>query len=114
MTPSVQSANYADERKCPFCGRPVRGEARQCPFCREAIPVVGPKRQGDPIEGSRKMRRGFLYMLLAGIIYYFAGGYGGWKLPIEVPPLITQYLSLLLFMGGLGMALYGFYLKVRS
>lgn len=107
------SADFSGDRKCPFCGRPIRGAARQCPFCREAIPDVSVRR-GDPEAGSRKFRRGLLYMLLAGIVYYFAGGYSTWKLPIEVPHLIVQYASLGLFLGGMAMALYGFVLKVRS
>ena len=72
------------------------------------------ERRGDPEAGSRKLRRGLLYMLLAGIVYYFAGGYSTFKLPIEVPHLVVQYLSLALFLGGMAMALYGFVLKVRS
>jgi hypothetical protein len=29
-------------------------------------------------------------------------------------PLVTQYLTPLLFLGGLGYALYGLYLKIKS
>jgi len=114
MTPSVQGAAYAGERKCPFCGRPVRGGLTQCPFCREAIPQVGPVSRGNPLEGRRRMRQGLLYMLLALIVYYFGSGRSGLQLPVQVPPLVTQYLTWLLFLGGAGMVVYGYYLKVRG
>jgi hypothetical protein len=35
-------------------------------------------------------------------------------LPAPVAPLVTQYLTPLLFVGGLGMTIYGLYLKVKS
>jgi hypothetical protein len=57
-------------------------------------------------------------MLLAAVIHYFAGGYGApvflIPLPAPVMPLVTQYLTPLLFLGGLGYALYGLYLKIKS
>ena len=47
----------------------------QCPFCREAVPQVhlSPRRGAN---GRQQIRRGLLFMLLAALIYYFAGGYG--------------------------------------
>jgi hypothetical protein len=114
MTPSAQGAAYAGERKCPFCGKPVRGGLTQCPFCREAIPQVGPISRGNPLEGRRKIRQGLLYMLLALIVYYFASGHSRLQLPVQVPPIVAQYLTWLLFLGGAGMVVYGYYLKVRS
>jgi hypothetical protein len=35
-------------------------------------------------------------------------------LPAPVMPLLTQYLTPLLFLGGLGLTIYGFFLKVKS
>ena len=46
-------------------------------------------------------------MLLAAVIHYFAGGYGAMNLPYPINPLVTTYLSPLLFSGGLGLILYG-------
>jgi hypothetical protein len=60
------------------------------------------------------MRRGFLYALLAAIIHFFAAGYSGMNLPIAVPPFVTQVLTPLLFLAGLGMILYGTFLYLRS
>jgi hypothetical protein len=104
----------AGERKCPFCGKPVRSELTQCPFCREALPQVGRISRGGAAEGRRKIRRGLLFMLLALIIYYYLGGYSGWQVPIPVPPLVNHYLTPLLFLGGSGMTLYGLFLMIRS
>lgn len=113
MSPSAQGM-YADDRKCPFCGKPVPGKLNHCPFCREAIPDVKVGSRYSDSEGRQKMRRGLLYMLMAGIIYYFAGGYGAWKSPIPVPAFVNQYFTPLLFFGGMGLALYGLYVRMRS
>jgi hypothetical protein len=52
------------------------------------------------------------------VIHYFAGGYGApiFQIPLPAPvmPLVTQYLTPLLFLGGLGYAVYGLILKARS
>jgi len=61
--------------------------------------------------GSSKMRQGLLYVLLAAIVHYFAGGYSPLKLPLPVGPIVTHYLSPLLFLAGIGLAVFGFYLK---
>lgn len=57
-------------------------------------------------------------MLMGGVIHYFAGGYGApvftIPLPVPVMPILTQYLTPLLFLGGLGFAVYGLFLKARS
>jgi len=36
------------------------------------------------------------------------------KLPVSVPPIVANYLSPLLFLGGLGLSLHGLYLRYRS
>jgi hypothetical protein len=51
---------------------------------------------------------------LAGVIYYFARGYSGLKLPVEVPEFVNVYLTPILFLGGVGMALYGLFQKMRA
>ncbi len=85
----------------------------RCPHCREDIPQVhvsSRRRTG----GRHEIRRGLLYMLLAGVIQYFASGYSNFTLPIAVPPLVTAYLAPVVFLSGLGLLIYGFYLRARS
>ena len=86
----------------------------QCPFCREAVPQVQLTRRSGP-NGHEQMRRGLLYMLLAAVIYYFAAGYAAplW-LPVQVLPVVTNYLLPLLFLGGLGLSIYGVFLRFKS
>jgi hypothetical protein len=92
----------------------MAGHLTQCPFCREAVPQVQLTRRAGP-NGRQQMRRGLLYMLLAAVIYYFAGGYSAplWR-PVEVLPVVTKYLLPLLFLGGLSLALYGLFLRIKS
>ena len=86
----------------------------QCPFCREAVPQVQLSRRSGP-NGRQQIRRGLLYMLLGTVIYYFAGGYSAplW-VPVQVMPAVANYLSPMVILGGLGLALYGFYLRIKS
>lgn len=65
-------------------------------------------------EGRAKFRRGFLYMLLAAILHYFAAGYSSLRLPFVIPAFVTLYLTPLLFLCGFALALYGVYLYLRS
>ncbi len=53
-------------------------------------------------------------MLLAGVIQYFAGGYSSFTVPVGVPPLVTAYLAPVVFLSGLGLLIYGFYLRAKS
>ena len=106
---------YMDKKSCPFCGKPVSISADRCPFCREAITrvqVSSPSAGSG--DGSVNIRRGLLWALLAGVIYYFAGGHSNLKLPIEIPSFVNVYLTPILFLGGAGMALYGLFQKMRS
>ena len=105
--------HLAGMRQCVYCGKPVAIHLTQCPHCREALPGVPVLRRGV-VQGGREIRRGLLYMLMAAVIYYFSGGYSGMALPIEVGRAVTAYLVPLLFLGGLGLSLYGFYLRMRS
>jgi hypothetical protein len=108
-------------RQCPFCGKMISDRHSHCPFCREAVPpapgsqaaVRGSTVQGD--GGNRKIRQGLLYMLLAGVIQYFAGGYAGsfLRVPIQVQPVVTSYFVPLLFLCGLGLSIYGFFLHAK-
>jgi hypothetical protein len=106
-----------ETQRCAYCGKQMAARLTQCPFCREAVPTVQVSRRGGP-GGGHQMRRGLLYMLLAAVIHYFAGGYGApiflIPLPAPVLPLVTQYLTPLLFLGGFGLSLYGLFLKIKS
>ena len=69
---------------------------------------VAPRHEGI---SKGEVRRGLLYMFLAAVIHYFAGGYSGMTLPFPLSPVVTAYLSPLLFLSGLGLTGYGFYLR---
>jgi len=53
-------------------------------------------------------------MLLAAVIGYFAGGYSAMSLPFPLNPVLTIYLSPMLFLGGLGLCAHGYYLQHKS
>jgi hypothetical protein len=36
------------------------------------------------------------------------------ELPFPIQPVVTVYLTPLLFLGGLGLSLYGFYLRRKT
>ncbi len=100
-------------RQCPFCGMALPDRLKQCPYCRETIPEIRATKPYNP-EGRKKIRQGLLYMLMAAVIYYFAGGYSAWQLPVTIQPMVTSFLSPLLFLSGLGLSLYGFYVRIKS
>jgi hypothetical protein len=54
-------------------------------------------------------------VLLGAVMYYFAAGYSAplW-VPVQVLPAVANYLLPLLILGGLGLTLYGFYLRIKS
>ena len=100
-------------RVCPYCGKLSRGNRPQCSHCRETLPEIHIVR-ATPVVERGQIRRGLLYMLLAAVIHYFAGGYSAMDLPFPIVPAVAVYLSPLLFLGGLGLTLYGFYLRIRE
>ena len=102
-----------ETKPCVFCGKPVLVKARQCPHCRETIPELKLSRLTTS-QGSREIRRGLLYMLLGLVVYYFAHGYSAMPLPAPISPIVTVYLAPILFFGGLGLCLYGVYLRIRG
>jgi hypothetical protein len=95
-------------RQCVHCGRQVPSDRAQCPNCREALPAVRAAEQPQ-VGKSSEIRRGLLYMLLAGVIHYFAGGYSAMNLPFPINPVVTVYLSPMLFLSGLGLIVYGLF-----
>jgi hypothetical protein len=88
----------------------------QCVYCREALPAV-PQIRGDrarSMEGRNKIRQGLLCVLLAAVVHYFAGGYSLMQLPFPIQPIVTIYLSPLLFLSGLGLTSFGLYLQYSA
>ncbi|HMD08661.1 MAG TPA: hypothetical protein VKH63_14065 [Candidatus Acidoferrum sp.] len=111
MNPSQGQAGAS--RPCAYCGKPVPARMNRCPYCREEVSEVRlSSRTGR--DGRREVRRGLIYMLLGAVIHYFAGGYSALTLPYPLNPVVTVYLSPVVFLGGLGMCLYGIYLRMRS
>jgi hypothetical protein len=112
MAVSLQNQALA-MRPCVFCGKSMLAHLTRCPHCREDIPKV--QLSSRPRTGGRtQIRRALLYMLLAGVIQYFAAGYSGFSLPIQVSPVVTTYLAPAVFISGLGLLIYGFYLRAKS
>jgi hypothetical protein len=101
-------------RECPFCGKGVPAQLAQCIYCREALPATPRVKNGSSKNGSAQIRRGLLFMLLAAVIGYFAGGYSSLEIPIPMWPALGTYLSPLLFLSGLGLAVHGYYLQHKA
>jgi len=100
-------------RQCPYCGKLLPRNRPQCPDCRETLPEIRIV-QVAPVAKRGQIRRGLLCMLLAAVVHYFAGGYSAMDLPFPIDPVVTVYLSPLLFLSGLGLTLYGLYLRSRE
>jgi hypothetical protein len=96
-------------RQCAYCGISVPKSLTQCPHCREALPEVS-QLNAHPVAANRghdrQIRRALLYMLLAAVIHYFAGGYSAMNLPYPINSIVTIYLSPLLFLSGLGLIIH--------
>jgi hypothetical protein len=111
---AVSLQNHAlQTRPCVFCGKSMLANLSRCPHCREDVPRV--QLSSRPRTGGQaQIRRGLLYMLLAGVIQYFAGGYSSFTVPVGVPPIVTTYLAPVVFLSGLGLLIYGLYLRAKS
>lgn len=96
-------------RQCPFCGKYMPGHLTTCPFCREVMPEAGGSGGGDygVAQGGIEIRRGLLYMLMAAVFYFFASGYSPLEFPVSFSHVLTDYFLPLLFLGGLGLFIYG-------
>src|ERR1700745_3400618 len=100
-------------RPCVFCGKSMLAHLSRCPHCREDVPRV--QLSTRPRTGGRlQIRRGLLYMLLAGVIKFFRGGYTSFTIPIGISPIVTTYLAPAVFVSGLGLLIYGLYLRAKS
>ncbi len=71
-------------RQCPYCGKSIAEAYKECPQCRVALPEIQVTRQRDTQAGTQ-IRRGLLYVLLAAVINYFAGGYSAMETQILDP-----------------------------
>jgi len=94
-------------RQCAYCGKPVAHHLVRCPHCREGVSEVRVK-PATPAAKKGQLSRGVLYMALALAIHYAAERASSMNLPFSIHPAVTSYLSPMLFLGGLGLALYGF------
>lgn len=101
-------------RQCPFCGTLVPEDSVNCYHCRETLPDKAQGRSRNPAAGYFEIRRGLLYMLLAGVIHYAITYLSEMETPIVIPAMIGDYLTLFLALGGLGLFLYGWVLKLRG
>ena len=113
MAVSLQNQSV-QTRPCVFCGKSMLAHLNRCPHCREDVPRVQLSSRPRSTAGRLQIRRGLLYMLLAGVIQYFAGGYSSFAVPVGIPPIVTAYLAPVVFLSGLGLLLYGFYLRAKS
>jgi ABC-type thiamin/hydroxymethylpyrimidine transport system permease subunit len=100
-------------RQCPYCGIKVAEERTECLHCHAVLPSIQLTHRHDSNAGT-EIRRGLLYVLLAAVINYFAGGYSAMQVPFPIQPIVTTYLSPVLFLGGLGLTLHGFYQQRKS
>jgi len=100
-------------RQCPYCGVLLRSNCPECPYCHETLPKVRIVPVA-PVARRGQIRRGLLWMLLAAVIHYFAAGHSAMDLPFPIAPVVTVYLSPLLFLSGLGLTLYGFYSRISE
>lgn len=109
---SIQQA--VSVRQCVYCGKPVAPNQTQCPHCREAVPKVrlGPAPAAPAAKGGQ-IRRGFLYVMLGLVIHYVSVRADSLNLPFSVNPMVS-YLSTLLLLAGLALAIYGFFTKVTA
>ncbi len=100
--------------QCVRCGKMISDGLLQCPFCREDVGThaVLRRRRGLAAaeQGVRWIRRGLLYMMLAGISFVLLGGHSPIPLtiPFEVAPWVMNYALPFLFIGGLGLVVFGF------
>ena len=102
-TPKRQTTGM---RQCGYCGKYAPVARVECSNCHEFFPPLA-EVSTPRFESRGEIRRGILYMLLAGVIQYFAAGYSKMTLPVSIPAIVPQVLTPLLFFGGLGFIAYG-------
>lgn len=99
------------ERQCGNCGKYLAAELSRCPYCREPLFVHSTQNYHFPQSevGKGDVRRGLLYMLLAGVLYYFAAGYSPLEFPARISQFALDWALPLLFLAGMGLMTYGIY-----
>jgi hypothetical protein len=102
-------------QQCIHCGKQIRRNAKQCPYCREA------QAEGRPTTATRPrtqvgghFRSGLLLMLLSAAVHYFAGGYSPLVLPSDISSPMLTYRAPVLFLVGLAMSLWSFFLRIQA
>jgi hypothetical protein len=105
---------YMETRECPFCGKSVSACVTQCAYCREELPPAFRPKSAPDAGGDTQIRRGLLFMLVAAVIGYFAGGYSPLLRPVATLSMASNYLSPLLFLSGLALAVHGHYLQHKA
>lgn len=98
-------------RQCPFCGKAVGQAATHCSSCQAELPAIRQRGRTSNEASRRLIRRGMLWMLLAGVLYYFAAGYSAFEFPVAIAPILTGWVLPLLFLAGLGLLTYGVYCR---
>jgi hypothetical protein len=102
-------------QQCIHCGKQIRRNAKQCPYCREAQAERRPAQASGPrIQTTGHFRSGLLLLLLSAAVHYFAGGYSPLLLPGDIGSPMLTYLAPLLFLGGVAMSLWSFFLRIRA
>jgi len=116
LAPSLPGAEIAADRQCPHCGMWLSRILDHCPYCRQGLPELREVAAASKFSvGYRaEVRSGLLCMLLAAVIHYFAGGYSAMILPYFVAPIVTFYLTPLLFLSGLGLIVYSLLTRNRG
>ena len=92
-------------KQCAFCGTFVGEDVKRCPSCREEIPERLEIHKTP--QGGAEIRRGLLYVLFSATLYYFAKPGSPVPIPFPIPLVVTTYLLPLLFLLGLGFAIFG-------
>jgi hypothetical protein len=105
----------AGSRQCIYCGKIIGRNLMQCPYCREAQTEARTPAASIANAGSGgQLRSGLLLVLMGAAVEYFAGGYGPMAMPDQLRSPVNTYLVPLLFVSGIGMSLYGVFLRLRS
>jgi hypothetical protein len=100
-------------RQCPYCGMSVAAVRTECPHCHAVLPEIQVTQRRN-MHADTEIRKGLLYVLMAALINYFAGGYSAMQSPLPIEPIVTTCLSPLIFLGGIGLALHGYYLQRKT
>jgi hypothetical protein len=87
--------------QCADCARVYPRALSECPRC-GSEETVAAKSSGKKTASKYRVRRGILWMLVAGAIYLLAS-----QGSVSFPPAVTDYLLPLLFLGGLGLTVFG-------